>query len=262
MLVMADTRSWPKRASDLSHKAPDCAVTGQPDPQPSSRKTVARSDMRFSRSSGRPDMPDNCSQYEVEWQLEEQGRRREAVRTMPLDATAQLPQGRLKPLVGFARLLAKADAAAIVACSGRSLVVEIGDPTTARLRGGTVLKLHPSLGVAGSEALGLLLSGGLRWCRCLPPDGYKYAALVAAPSLAPSRRLLLVARRERRLTELNLRVIAAYLAQLGPSHATSPEPAPRTTARAPRTAGQRSATGHLAAGAAGSGWQKLSGVFA
>ena len=51
MLVMADTRSWPKRASDLSDKAPGCAVTGQPDPQPSSRKTVARSELHGSHSS-------------------------------------------------------------------------------------------------------------------------------------------------------------------------------------------------------------------
>jgi len=207
-------------------------------------------------------MPDNCLLYEVEWQLEEQGRRRQAVRPMSLDATAQPPQGRLKPLVGFARLLARADATAIVACSRLSLVVEVGDPTTQRLRGGTVLTLHPSLGVAGGQAIGLLLSGRLRWCSCLPPDGYKHAALVAAPSLASSGRLLLVAKLERHLTEPNLRLVAAYLAQLGPFLPAIPEPAPRAAVLPLRTAGRPFTTRHLGTGASGRGWQERPGVFA
>jgi hypothetical protein len=71
--------------------------------------------------------------------------------------------------------------------------------------------------LAASKTQELLLSGRLRWYSCPPPEGFKYAALVAVPALASSRRLLLVANLQRQLTELNLRLAAAYLAQFRPS---------------------------------------------
>ena len=152
----------------------------------------------------------------------------------------------------------KADATAIVACSGLSLVVEVEDPETTRLRGSSVLTLHPSLGVAGGQTLGLPLSGRLRWCSCLPPDGYKDAAMVAAPSPASSRRLLLVAKLEAHLTEPNLRLAAANSAQFGPLLPAIAEPAPRAAVLPLRSAGRAVTSDRLGAGAPGPGWQRTS----
>jgi hypothetical protein len=150
------------------------------------------------------------SGFEVDWQLPHDCR---GVGPMADVASPRPSPDDLASLARFARLLAGADAAAIVACRGAILTVEVSNSEEERLPTGFVVEMHPCLGSADSGAAGLLLSGRLRWCRSSPPSGYGYAALVAAPSLAPSGRLLLVANRRSHLSEHNLRLVTAYLAQ-------------------------------------------------
>jgi hypothetical protein len=118
-------------------------------------------------------------------------------------------------LAGFAGLLAGADVAVVVERWGHGLVVTAGGASSGSLCRGAIIETHPCLGHAGSVAMGLLLSGRLRWCHCSPPSGFDRAALVAAPSLAPSGRLLMFANRQGGFTELRLRAAAAYLAEVG-----------------------------------------------
>jgi hypothetical protein len=117
-------------------------------------------------------------------------------------------------LARFARLLAEVDAAAVVIWHEQELIVERAVGAAATLVPGTRLAVHPSAGGIDRGALESLLSGRLRWCRTVPPVGFSYASLVFAPTLASSGRLLLVANRESPLTHLNLRLVAAYLAQM------------------------------------------------
>ena len=79
---------------------------------------------------------------------------------------------------------------------------------------GTVVETHPCFGYTGKMAIGLLLSGRLRWCHCSPPPGFRHAVLLAVPPLAASGHLVLVANHEDGFTELSLRVAVAYLAQV------------------------------------------------
>jgi hypothetical protein len=158
-------------------------------------------------------MVEDGALYEVDWQLYEPSHIWQAPHAQPVGIATPPPQARLETLVAYARLLATADVAAIVACRRGALTVQVAAPSAPSLRTGSALTLRPSLGLAGHDALGLLLSGQLRWCRCSPLEQYKHAVLVAAPSLAPSRRVLLVARNGRRFTELDLGLTAAYLAQ-------------------------------------------------
>jgi hypothetical protein len=157
--------------------------------------------------------------YEVDWQLPDdeepkvahignEPRGRHTVRDHKHPVRDQV--GSIARLAG---VLAGADTVAVVGCRPTGLVVESAQPLTATLPPGTVVAVHPCLGGRRKGAIVSLLSGPRRWCRCLPPRGFAYAALVASPTLAHSGRLLLVANKQRRLTELNLRVASAYLAQ-------------------------------------------------
>ena len=164
-------------------------------------------------------MTANRSLYEVDWQLPDDEEPKvarcgsEQKARHPVRDHKHPVRDEVKSLARLAGVLAGADAVAVVGCRPSGLVVESAQPLTASLPPGTVVAVHPCLGGRRRGAIGSLLSGPRRWCRCLPPRGFAYAALVASPSLALSGRLLLVANRQRRLTELNLRVASAYLAQ-------------------------------------------------
>jgi len=162
-------------------------------------------------------MVDHGASFEVDWQLDEPRYVAQGPPAPSVGLAAPPAQAHLETLVRYARLLAGADAAAIVACQRGVLTVQVGDPSTVSLRPGMALPLRPSLGLARLNALDLLLSGQLRWCRCLPPETYKHAVLMAAPSLTSSGRVLLVARHGRHFSELDLGLTAAYLAQFKPS---------------------------------------------
>jgi hypothetical protein len=181
----------------------------------------------------------NRAQYEVDWQLPEYDELKVA-RGAGAGASGGGSEQRASHLVrdhkhpardivgSIARLagvLAGADAVAVVGCRASGLVIESAQPMTAALPPGTVVAVHPCLGGRRAGAISSLLSGPRRWCRCLPPRGFAYAALVASPTLAHSGRMLLVANRQRRLTELNLRVASTYLAQ---EHGPDPSPGPST----------------------------------
>jgi len=182
-------------------------------------------------------MVDHGALYEVDWQLDEPRYVSTAPPAPPLEIATQLDQSHLEKLVAYARLIASADAAAIVAYRRGVLRVQVGNPSTVGLQRGTALALRPSLGLGGHDALGLLLSGQLRWCGCSPPEMYKYAVLIAAPSLTPLRRVLLVARRARHFSELDLGLTAAYLAQFKPSGTVhGHDRAPRTVRLSPPAA--------------------------
>jgi hypothetical protein len=62
--------------------------------------------------------------------------------------------------------------------------------------------------------VGALLAGRLRWCWCKPPPEFCSAALVRGPWLVARQRLLLLANREERLSEVSLGLAASYLAQV------------------------------------------------
>lgn len=163
-------------------------------------------------------------EYEVPWQLP---RERELARDqhergqdLSVGVVPDDPPGPTAELARFAGLLAGADVAVVVERWGHGLVVIGGDTASGLLWRGAIVEAHPCLGHAGSLAMGLLLSGRLRWCHCSPPPRFDRAALVAAPSLARSGRLLLLANRYGGFTELRLRAAAAYLSQVsqvGPS---------------------------------------------
>ena len=173
----------------------------------------------------------NHSLYEVDWQLPDDEESRDDVES-PDDVESKVPRGdrnrvakhpvrdhkhlvrdQAGSMARLAGVLAGADTVAIVGYRESGLVVEAAQPVRATLAPGTVVAMHPCLGGRRRGAIGSLLTGPQHWCRCVPPRGFAYAALVASPSLASSGRLLLVANRQRRLTELNLRVASAYLAQ-------------------------------------------------
>lgn len=117
-------------------------------------------------------------------------------------------------LARVTRLVAEVDAAAVVICYEPALIVERAAGVVGALSPGTRLPVHPGAGGTDGGALASLLAGRLRWCRTIPPPGFRYASLVFAPTLASSGRLVMVANRLWPLTQLNLRLVAAYLAQL------------------------------------------------
>ena len=161
----------------------------------------------------------NHSLYEVDWQLPDDEESdvprgdRNRVAKHPVRGHQHPAREEPGSMARLAGVLAGADAVAIVGYRESGLVVEAAQPVRASLPPGTVVAMHPCLGGRRRGAIGSLLTGPRHWCRCVPPRGFAYAALVASPSLASSGRLLLVANRQRRLTELNLRVASAYLAQ-------------------------------------------------
>jgi hypothetical protein len=113
----------------------------------------------------------------------------------------------------------QADAALIVRYAYAELVIEVADPAAPWLATGTVLATHPSLGTETSGPIASLLSGGRRWCGCLPPHGFSYALLITGPALAFSGHLVLLANLAQGFSDLRARLGTAYLAQ-----ATQPAP--------------------------------------
>ena len=161
------------------------------------------------------------SPYVVEWQLGDEEGQRASPRWWPSTSIVlhsrenlEHPRENLERLADFSGALADADAAAVVACSPTGIAVEAASLAAPRLQPGATIPMHPSLGDAGTGAIGLLLSGRRRWCRSSPPPGFGVAALVRRPSLVVSGQLLLLANRERSLSELNLRLVASYLASV------------------------------------------------
>ena len=153
-------------------------------------------------------------EHQVPWPLPEEDQRQQGQGFSP----GAVPGGTPGPgieLARFAGLLAGADVAVVVERWGQGLVVTASDNSSGSLGRGAIVETHPCFGHAGSLAIGLLLSGRLRWCHCSPPEGFDRATLVAAPSLSPSGRLLLLANGQGGFEELRLRVAAAYLAQVG-----------------------------------------------
>jgi len=181
--------------------------------------------------------------YEVDWQLEAApGHYAKASGTIaayePAGPVAvshrdrDLSRERARQVARFGALLAKADAAAVVTCRGQALVIEETDGLV--LGPNAQLTLHPSSGGTSKGAIALLLNGTLRWCRTIPPAGFKYASLVCTPLLSSSGRLLLLANRDRHLTEHDLRLVFDYLAELriSPGTESSSESTATTQLRA------------------------------
>ena len=179
--------------------------------------------------------------YDVDWQLEDDilhpgilhpgqvpgeaagtGR---ASAPHPAHQPSESELERLSQVARFGALLAEADLAAVVTYVEHALVVECTSGHGHLPATGARLVAHPSSGTFTQGPVRLLLSGQLRWCRALPPEGFRQAYLVAAPSLSPSGRLLLVANHNHELTQLNLRLVAAYLAQLYLPAPPAPQPA-------------------------------------
>jgi hypothetical protein len=147
------------------------------------------------------------SQYEVSWQLPDD--------EDPLEDVSSMEVGSL-PAAEYLESMAQlagVDAAAIVRGGEAGLVVEWANPPASGLRPGAVIQVHPSLSGPASGTFSSLMSGALPSSRCSPPRGFACAALVSW-SLATSGRLLLVANRYRRVTELNLRLAAAHVEHL------------------------------------------------
>ena len=94
--------------------------------------------------------------------------------------------------------------AAITLCRGEGLIIELTDPPSPWLHRGAFMRAQPCNSADDRWSVGSLLAGSVRWCWCKPPPGFCSAALIGGPSLVASRRLLLVANREGRLSEVNL----------------------------------------------------------
>jgi hypothetical protein len=136
-------------------------------------------------------------------------------------------------LARFAGLLAGAEVAAITLCRGEGLIIELTDPPSPWLTPGAFMRAQSSNSADDGWSVGSFLAGSLRWSWCKPPAGFCSAALIGGPLLVASQRLLLVANREGRLSEVNLGLAASYLAQ----------------ARRPAS-GPKTGKGHRAAGEA------------
>ena len=149
--------------------------------------------------------------YVVAWQLPEEGGNDREDLVALAQGGPMVFDGRAQAWARFAGLLAGADVAAIVSCRQADMTVEVADPPTPGLAIGGILGAGHFLGPAAQAALTSLLAGRSAWLDCLPPRGFRSAALITAPSLPPSR-LLLVARREHRFDKRNLGLAAAYLA--------------------------------------------------
>ncbi|HTT90891.1 MAG TPA: hypothetical protein VMF65_15160 [Acidimicrobiales bacterium] len=161
--------------------------------------------------------------YEVAWPLIEDD-------SGPgLDDTPDRPwpvsRENLESLLRFAGLLAGAETAAIALCRGEGLIIEMTDPPTPWLTAGTFVRAQPPSSTDEDWSIRSLLTGRMRWCWCKPPAGFDSAALVRGPWLVGARRLLLVANRRGRLSEVSLGLAASYLAQ-----AWWPAPEPTTYA--------------------------------
>ena len=154
------------------------------------------------------------SPYVVEWQIGGEEGQRAGPPCWQSSTVVLASRDNLERLADFSGVLADADAAAVVAYGPTGISVEAASLAAPSLQPGATIPVHPSLGDAGTGAIGLLLTGRRRWCRSSPPPGFGVAALVRAPALVVSGQLLLLANRERSLSELNLRLVASYLASV------------------------------------------------
>ena len=91
--------------------------------------------------------------------------------------------------------------------------METASPLMPGLLPGAVLPFEDHLGPVAKVAVGSLLAGRSAWADCLPPPGFRSTALIAVPSLAASKRLVLVASVHSRFEKRDLGFAAAYLAQ-------------------------------------------------
>jgi hypothetical protein len=153
-------------------------------------------------------------EYEVPWQLSQTEYETEQ-RADGLKAAAPVPEDGPQSLASFAALLAGADTSAVVECRKGSMTVEMVAPLASGLAPGTVLRAEDHLGPAAESAIAALLTGRSAWLDCLPLQGFRSAALIAAPSLAASRYLVLVASTHGFFDKRALGLAAAYVAQAG-----------------------------------------------
>ena len=148
--------------------------------------------------------------YEVAWQLSEDDNDESLVDMCEAD---QVSRENYVSLARFAGLLAGAEVAAVTLCRGEGLIIEFTDPPSPWLSRGSFMRAQPSNTPDDDWSVGSLLTGSVRWCWCKPPTGFYSAALIGGPALVDSQRLLLVANRECRLSEVNIGLAASYLAQ-------------------------------------------------
>jgi hypothetical protein len=150
--------------------------------------------------------------YEVPWQLlpddHESGNETDG----PEEGASGSDHGP-QSLARFAGLLTRADLSAVVACREGEMTVETTSSLMTGLLPGAVLALEDHLGPAAKVAVGSLLAGRSAWADCLPPPGFRSTALIAVPSLAASKRLVLVASVHNRFEKRDLGFAATYLAQ-------------------------------------------------
>jgi hypothetical protein len=159
--------------------------------------------------------------YEVAWQMEEDDGG-EGLAEVPTRASRP-PREKLEPLCRFAGLLAEAEVAAVALCRGEGLIIELTQPPAAWLPPGTFMRAQPRGTTDDGWDIASLLRGQVRWTWCKPPAGCCSAALVRGSWLVATGRLLLLANRDGRLSEVNLGLAASYLAQTW-------WPAPKATA--------------------------------
>ena len=150
--------------------------------------------------------------YEVPWQLVPDDREGGNGSDGPGEAPSGSEHGP-QSLARSAGLLTRADLVAIVACREGDMTVETTSPLMPGLLPGAVLAFEDHLGAAAKVAVGSLLAGRSAWADCLPPPGFRSTALIAVPSLAASKRLVLVASLGSRFEKRDLGFAAAYLAQ-------------------------------------------------
>jgi hypothetical protein len=148
--------------------------------------------------------------YEVAWQLSDDDNDGSLVDVSGADHASQ---ENYTSLARFAGLLAGAEVAAVTLCRGEGLIIEFTDPPSPWLSRGSFMRAQPSNSPDDDWSVDSLLTGSVRWCWCKPPAGFYSAALIGGPALVASQRLLLVANRECRLSEVNLGLAASYLAQ-------------------------------------------------
>ena len=169
-------------------------------------------------SGGRPSSPKETGtavqqmRYEVPWQLlpDDPERGNEA------DGPGKAPSGSDRgpqSLARFAGLLTRADRSAVGACREGEMTVETTSPLVPGLLPGAVLPFEDHLGPAAKAAIGSLLAGRSAWADCLPPPGFRSTVLIAVPSLAASKRLVLVASVHSRFEMRDLGFAADYLAR-------------------------------------------------
>jgi len=154
------------------------------------------------------------SQYEVPWQLSTLSYDDVAGgATSRAEAQSAARAERCQAMARFAGLLAGADITAIVSCQNHQMTVETVDPLTPWLLPGAVLDADEQLALTGRSAIASLLGGRRAWLECTPPEGFQSAAVLSAPYMAGSKRLVLVTSFCRHFENRDLGLAALYLAQ-------------------------------------------------